>query len=228
LRQVLALEPEEPLDLAAAARELPDAPAFAPLATAAIERRPELDDLAYQVLAYEKQRRVVGAESLPQLELNGFWGREVRELDNFSDPLYDAWAVSVDLRWELFDGGRRRAQTAQIESQRQQVALQRADLEARVRLETGQARSDYQTARARAAATVVAADAAGEAVRVARESYEQGVATQTDLLDAQSRATAAAVSAVEAFYDARVEAARLARAVGVLPTASWTELAENP
>ena len=53
------------------------------------------------------------------------------------------------------------------------------------------------------------------------------MATQTDLLDAQSRATAAEVLAVESFYDAWIQASRLARAVGIVPTASWSFSAEN-
>ncbi|HLF56609.1 MAG TPA: TolC family protein, partial [Thermoanaerobaculia bacterium] len=197
------------------------------LLAAALASRPELVDLERQEQAYGQQKRIERADGLPQIDLNGFWGREVREADNISDPLYDAWSVSVDLRWELFDGGRRKGRIAQFESQRQQLALRRADLESRVRLESREALSAYRTARARASSATVAATTAREAVRVARESYEQGVATQTDLLDAQSRAILAEVVAVEAFYDALVEAARMARAAGRLPTLEWSQFPES-
>jgi len=220
-RQVLALPAGQPVELEAAGRELPAAPVDDALIAAALERRPELRDLERQESVYVKRQKITRADGLPAIDLNGTWGREVRLVDNFGDPLYDAWSVSIGMRWEMFDGGRRKGQIAQFESQRQQLALQRADLESRIRLESREALTAYRTALARAAAADVAAATAREAVRVARESYEQGVATQTDLLDAQSRNVAAEVVAVEAFYDARVEAARLARAAGLDPTQSW-------
>jgi HAE1 family hydrophobic/amphiphilic exporter-1 len=227
LRQVLALEPDAELELAPAERELPEPPPIERLLAVALAARPELVDLARQEQAYAKQKQIERADGLPRLDLNGYWGREVRELDNVSDPLYDAWAVSLDLRWEFFDGGRRKGRIAQFESQRQQLALRRADFESRIDLENRQALAAYVTARARAAAARAAASTAREASRVARESYEQGVATQTDLLDAQSRAIAAEVVAVEAFYEALIEAARMARAAGLPPTLDWNRFPES-
>ena len=50
---------------------------------------------------------------------------------------------------------------------------------------------------------------------------------QTDLLDAQRNAVIAQVSAIEARYEALVEASRLSRAVGLLPTEPWSTLAQK-
>lgn len=227
LRQLLALPPGEPLELAAERAPLPEPPAVAQAMAWATDARPELEDLALQSAAYAKQQVVTRADGRPQVELTGAWGREVRLVDDFTDPLFAAWSFNLGLRWELFDGGRRRAQIAQLDSQRLQLDLQRADLEARLRLAVDQALSDFRTARARAESAEVAATAAREAERVARESYEQGIVTQSDLLDAQSQAVSAAVVAVEAFYDARIQAARLARALGKMPDAGWTTTAET-
>lgn len=223
LRQVLGLEPSQPFELASGRGELAEAPPPERLLELALATRPELDDLAKQALAYERQKKIFRAEGLPQIDATGSWGREVRLVDDFSDQQFDAWAFGVGLRWDFFDGGRRKGQIAQAESQRQQLILQRADLEARIRLEVDQSLTDYRTARARAASARVAADAAREAVRVSRESYEQGVATQTDLLDEQRQAVLAEVTAVESFYDARIQASRLARAVGKTPTVIWAQ-----
>lgn len=227
LRRLLALPPGEPLELIEVEQALPAAPAVEPLVEAGLAARPELADLGYQAAIFEKRKTVTRAEGKPQVEFTGSWGREVREIENFDDPLYSAWAFGVGLRWEFFDGGRRRGQVAQLESQRRQVELELEDLRARVRLEIDQARSDYQTAIARAAAARASAAAAREALRVARESYEQGVANQTDLLDAQSRSTQAETVAVSSFYEALIQASRLARAVGKLPTAGWSPSPEN-
>jgi len=227
LRRALALAPDEPLELEAIARELPEEAPREGLVEMAIARRPELADLAAQSDVYTQRQRITRAEGLPQIDFTGSYGREVREFGNFGDPLYATWAFGVGLRWEFLDGGRRKGQVAQFESQRQQLLLQLEDLRSRVRLEVDQAWTDYRTARARSAAAEISASAAREAVRVARESYEQGVATQTDLLDAQSRAVSAEVLAINTFYEALIQASRLSRNLGRLPTEGWNAGTEN-
>jgi HAE1 family hydrophobic/amphiphilic exporter-1 len=227
LRRLLALPAGEPLTLVEVGGELADPPAIEALVEAGLASRPELADLDLQVAIYEKRQTITRAEGKPQVEFTGHWGREVREIENVDDPLYSAWAFGVGLRWEFFDGGRRRGQVAQLESQRRQTELRLEDLRATIRLEIDQARTDYRTATARADAARASAAAAREALRVARESYEQGVANQTDLLDAQSRATQAETVAVSSFYEALIQASRLARAVGKLPTAGWSPSPED-
>ncbi|MEO8198111.1 MAG: TolC family protein, partial [Thermoanaerobaculia bacterium] len=226
LRQLLALAADEPLELEPSPGELPAAPAMAPLLAAA-SARPELEDLRKQARGYELQKQITHADGLPRIDLSGYWGREVRLVDNFSDPLYNTWSAGLELSWPFFDGGRRKGQIEQFESQRRQIEIRRADLEAAIRLETDQARTNYATALSRARSAEISAQAAREAERVARATWEEGVATQTDLLDAQRSAVLASVSAIEARYEALVEASRLSRAVGLMPTESWSTLAQK-
>ena len=221
LRQILGLPADEPLALAPIDGALREAPDFAELLAVARARRPELAGLDVQARVLDKQAVVTRSSGKPQIELNGFYGREVRLPENFDDPLYANWRVSVDLKWELFDGLRRRGQLARIASQKSQVELLVADLESRIAVEVREGVTAYRTALARAEAARAAAAAAGEASRVARANYEEGVALLSDLLDAQKRATEAEVLEVEALYEARLVSARLARAVGHLPTEAW-------
>jgi outer membrane protein TolC len=226
LRQLLDLPTDEPLELEPSSTSLPPPPEIA-LLVAAAAHRPEIEDLLHQEDAYKVQQQITRADGLPRIDLSGYWGREVRLVTNLSDPLYSSWAAALELSWPFFDGGRRRGQIEQFESQRRQIALRRDELEAAVRLETDQARTNYETALSRAASAEVFAQAAQEAERVARATYEEGVATQTDLLDAQRNAVLAQVSAIEARYEALVEASRLSRAVGLLPTEPWSTLAQK-
>ena len=66
----------------------------------------------------------------------------------------------------------------------------------------------------------MAAAAAREAARVALESYREGAAIQSDLLDAQEEEIQAEFVRVDAVYESWIKAARLLRAVGRLPTQS--------
>jgi outer membrane protein TolC len=226
LRQLLDLPAEEPLELEPSAATLEAPPAMAVLAAAAAARS-AIEDLVHQEGAYKVQQQITHADGLPRVDLNGYWGREVRLVTNLSDPLYSSWAATLELSWPFFDGGRRRGQIEQFESQRRQVALRRAELEATIRLETDTAWSNYATALSRATSAETSARAAEEAERVARATYEEGVATQTDLLDAQRNAVIARVNAIEARYDALIEASRLSRSVGLLPTEPWSTLAQK-
>lgn len=202
--------------------ELPPVPSFDTVFATAQAERPELVDLELQAEALAQRQVVVRAEGRPQIEFNGFYGREARVFGDLGDGLFDNYAFSVGLRWEFFDGGRRKGQIAQFESQRQQLGHRLRDLLSTIRLEIDESRTDYRTAIERWWAAETAATAAREASRVARESYREGVALQTDWLDAQRQEAESEILAVEAYYEARREAARLARAVGALPTRGWT------
>ncbi len=196
---------------------LPEAPPLPDLIATAVERRPELADLDLQQKALVKRQVVTHAEGKPQVELNGFYGRQVRLIENIDRPLFDDYSLSLGVSWSLFDGGRRKGRIAQLESQRRQLALAQEDLLAAIRQEVEEAATAYRTARARWQAAETAAAAAREASRVARESYQEGVALQTDWLDAQRQETETEIQAVDAYYDARRETARLARALGAFP-----------
>lgn len=221
--------PAEPPPAAAGPRhtaDLPPVPELAELSSAARAHRPEIADLELQRQALRKQQEVARAEGLPQVDLVGSYGRQARLYENLGDPLFVDYSVALGVRWEFFDGGRRKGQIARLESQRQQLAYQLDDLLGRIRLDLEESLAAYRTALERWRSAETAAAAAREASRVARESYREGVALQTDWLDAQRQETEAEILAVETYYDARTEAVRLARAVGAYPTEGWTVVEE--
>ena len=185
------------------------------------EHRPELVDLRLQMEALDRRRVVTEADGRPQVDFSGLYTHQARLPENLDDSLFANWRAAFNVRWSLFDGGRRKGQVAQLESQREQLAWRLRDQESRIVLEIELARTEHETARARYRAAVVAARAAAEAHRVATEAYREGVALQSDLLDAQELETRAELLRLEAFYDGRVKAARLLRALGLLPTESW-------
>ena len=223
LRTVLGLDLGTSIEVAQAAGELPEPPAFEQLVALAREGRPELEDLRLQGQALGRQRVVTAADGRPQVEFAGLYGRQVRLVDDFTDPLFANWSVSVGLTWSLFDGGRRKGQLAQLESRRQQLEWQRQDLENQIASELEETLVEYRTALERRRAAAVAAEAAQEAARVADDNYREGVAIQADLLDAQEEEVQSELVSIEALYDSWIQAARLLRAIGRLPTETWEE-----
>jgi HAE1 family hydrophobic/amphiphilic exporter-1 len=223
LRVVLNLAPDLPLTVKKVEAELPDARALSDLLQIAVSRRPEIVDLQLQQEVLVLQERITLADGRPQLELTGRYGSEARLPENIADPLYQDWRVVVGFTWELFDGGRRKGQVAQLRSQKEQLRWQLMDLLNRVTLEIRNALTEYETAQARWQASEASAEAAREASRVAQDSYYEGVAIQNDWLSAQEQETQAEVLLVDAYYSALIQAARLSRSLGQLPTESWEE-----
>ena len=229
LRGVLGLPAGTRLATAASEADLDEPLDLDPLLDLAFDTRPELTDLRTQRETLEKRQQITRSEGLPQIDFNGRYGRQVRLPENLPDPLYADWSVAVGLRWELFDGGRRKGQIAQLESQSQQLAWQLRDLESQIVLDIETALSSYRAALARLAAAQAAAATAREASRVAAETYQEGVTLQADLLDAQQEEVRAEIERIDAVFQARAEAARLSRAIGQYPTdAGWAGAGSLP
>lgn len=197
------------------------------LALAAAER-PEIRDLELQIRALGEQRTVEVAEGRPQVSFSGSYGRQARLPEDLGDDLFDDWRLTVAMSWNVFDGGRRDGVVAQIESRRDQARWRLEELRRRVVAEIQEAHAAWQTARTREAAARRAAEAAIEAERVAGESYELGVALQAEVLDSQDLAVRSRLSLTEATLERRIQAARLRRAVGLLPTEPFPFPAQDP
>ena len=91
----------------------------------------------------------------------------------------------VNAHWPLFDGGKSRADAATASAQAESIAHRIEQFDARLALEVRQRLLDISASRAALAASGEAVAAATEAHRVVSERFNAGVATSTDVLDAQ-------------------------------------------
>jgi outer membrane protein TolC len=122
--------------------------------------------------------------------------------------------VSVNLRWSLWDGGRVRAEIAEADASRRAAEQRLADFDSMVEVEVRQRLRDLEAAGASIAAAESGVRSAGEARRVVAERFAAGVATSTDVLDAQVALLQAELDRTRALANARLAAARLDRALG--------------
>ena len=221
LRAVLGLPGGVDVEVDDTEIELPDPQETERALAVAMAHRPEFLDLQYQGAALDEQRNVTRSDGRPQVDLNGFYGHTAREYGNLDDPLYSDWLVSLGLRWEFYSGGRRKGQIAQIDSRSRQVDWALAELRNQVERQVEQVLTEFRAALSGLAAAEISAEAATEASRVASENYEEGVALQIDLLAAQEREIQAEVTRVQAYFGARIRAARLLRALGLFPHEDW-------
>lgn len=216
LRRILGMTRNTQIQLELPKAAVPSPPPLAAL-LGGTAKRPEELELLRQEEALSHRIRVLKADGKPQLDFSGAYGRVVRRPEDLEDPLFRDWRISVDFTWDLFDGGRRRGQVAQLESQMRQLAWQRQDLERQIAEEIAVAHSELAAARAREGAADVALEAAREANRVAQESYQEGVALQADVLAAQEQETQGALESIEARFDAFIQWVRLERSLGRIP-----------
>ena len=106
------------------------------------------------------------------------------------DEWHDSWDASVNVSWSLWDGGRRRAEQAEAVANTRVLTARSADFDRQLAFEVEQRRLDVDSAVAAIAAADDGVRAALEAQRVVGERFTAGVATNTDVLDAQTERAA--------------------------------------
>jgi outer membrane protein TolC len=203
---VRVLVPEGEGDAASAVeRGSTDAPGAADLAAGAIGRRAEVAAQAAQVEAARAQIRASRARLAPQLQASAsLFAQDV--------PLptgeRDGWRATVELVWPLFDGGLREGRRREAEAR---LGTAQAAAEAQrlgVVQEVTDARRDLDVARERLRLAVSQRRLAADAAASARRSFEAGIASSLDVLDANDRLYLADVGLAEG--RARVAQARVA------------------
>jgi outer membrane protein TolC len=125
-----------------------------------------------------------------------------------------SWAFDVRFVWPLFDSGRSRAQAAGFEAQARAVDARRSEFDDLVALEIRQRLLEIQSGKLAIAASSDAVTAATEARRVLDERFRAGVATSTEVLDAQVALLEAELERTRLNAGLRLSEARLLRALG--------------
>lgn len=125
-----------------------------------------------------------------------------------------SWEAGVSVTWQLFDGGRSKADRAAAAAQATAIERRRDDFDAMLGVELRQRRLDVESGKAALDASAEAVAAATEARRVVEERFKAGVATSTDVLDAQTALLEAELERTRLAATLRMNEARLLRAVG--------------
>ena len=124
-----------------------------------------------------------------------------------------SWDAGLNASWSLWDGGRMRADVAQAAASHRAMEQRLLEFDAVLDLEVRQRALDAASASASIAAAEDGVKSAAEARRVVAERFAAGVATNTDVLDAQVALLAAELDRTRALVNARMAAARLDRAL---------------
>ncbi len=178
----------------------------------ALTGRSELAALARQIEALRHQSAAIRGEAGPQVAISGGYGYQ----DNRYQVHQGQWMVTLGARWTLFDGGVTGHRAGAVERQAAALAEQRDELASVIGLQVRQTWLDVQETRKRLAVTDSAVAQAEENLQVARDRYANGLATHTEVLDAETLRVNSESNHANALFDAALASLRLKRAAGEL------------
>ncbi len=218
LRSLLAVPAGDTVELAdrGLVAPPPPPPPLEGLQAAAMGDRPELTALGARIDALEARRDATRAPLRPSVSAVAGWdlARPNQRHLPLRDEWQDSWSVGLSAAWRLFDGGRTDARTVELDAERRALESDRSELERRIRLDVELARTTLASSLAEVSAADAAGRAAGARLEAEQERLAAGMATASDVLEAQAELAAAERQQIAARARSRIAAAALDRAVG--------------
>jgi len=185
---------------------------LAELQARAVRQRGELAGLEAQADSLAAAARAEFGKGLPSVAVTASHQKiENTVLDREAFNM-----IGVGVRWALFDGGQSRHRAAALRRSSESLRERRAEYESLVRLEVHQSRLSIDEADARVSLTRDAIAEANENLRITRELYNEGLATNTQVLEAVALQTTAEGQAADAVFDAAITRLQLLKSIGEL------------
>ncbi len=191
----------------------------------AFRDRPEL--AAARTMVEQSRLQVEQAKShyLPKVDA---FARLYADDDRFGYRADDSnWTVGVALQWELFTGGRRKANHRLAKANVTEMTAADRQTALDIRLDVNQAYLNLKAARTRHEVAMTSVEQAEESLRLVKRQYEGGAATVTRYLDAEQDLTAARAREITARYDVKKAQADVGRALGWCSLCARDALAEE-
>ncbi len=206
----LALEPAERRPATASATDV------AALVARALNRRPERQALERRVESANLRASAAAASGRPQVGIGGGYdyARPNPRIFPRRNEWNTSWDASVNVSWTLWDAGRRAAETGEARADAAALRTRVDEFDRQVTFDVRARTAELDSSRQTVAAADDEVRAAVEAERVVGERYRVGVATATDVLDAQLVRLQAELDRTHAAANVRLAEARLERAVG--------------
>src|SRR5688500_2201034 len=177
-------------------------------------RRPDLVEAERRLAAANARVAVARAEIFPSIALTAALGSESAALSNLFSGGAALWSVAAVVTQPIFSGGRIEARTGAAEARERAVLAQYQQAVRAAFGEVRTARAVQARARESHEAESERAAALAETLRLARLRYDNGIASQLEVLDAERGLLAARIARIEALRAHRAAVADLFRALG--------------
>ena len=202
--------------------ELTDTAPFSPLENLTAEQlnerarasRSDYQSLKAQLESAQLSRQAALAERYPVLALNGNFG-----YDGVSPAQgRETWQFAGQVKFNVFDGGRIRADVVQSDAVIQQRKDELADLERRMDTDIRSALLDLQSASDQVSVAQDNLQLADQTLTQARDRFAAGVTDNIEVVQAQDSVASAQDNLISALYAHNLAKVALARAVGMTET----------
>lgn len=188
----------------------------ADLIARALNTRPERQALEQRAASADLRAAATSSTRWPQIGAASGFDYANPNPRNFprTSVWATSWDASISLTWTLWDGGRRGADTGEARANAHALRTRVADFDRQVTFEVRARSLELESSQQAVTAANDEVRAAAEAERAVGERYRAGVATATDVLDAQVARLQAELDRTRAVANVRLAEARLERAIG--------------
>lgn len=180
---------------------------------AGLGRRPELKGIGFEKMIARKDVQISRSGYLPDVFFFANLGYQYPDRD-FARDFYTNWSVGLVAQLNVFDWGKTAYQTQESKSRLAQVEISEQSARDAVTLDVTRTYLALTEARDEIDVSREAVAQAEENYRVTNERFKEGLATNTDLLDAEVLLTNARITFSNALVDYVIAQADLSRAMG--------------
>ncbi|MBX2990496.1 MAG: TolC family protein [Bacteroidetes bacterium] len=182
----------------------------------AMDARPELKAMEYRVKATEAGVTAAKAGWWPQIFLsaNYNYNRPNQRIQPAQDIFKDTWDVTLGVSLDIWNWGKTLHQTDQASAQYEEAKDGFAQVRDQVTLEITQAFLNLNQAKERTVVAEKGVQQAQESYRVTNNRFKEGLAQNSDMLDAEVALLTAKTKYTQALVDHELAEAWLLRAIG--------------
>jgi outer membrane protein TolC len=212
LGRVIGLHPAQPFDIA-------DRVPFTPLTELTLDRalliarsqRADYRSAGKLLDAANETLKAARAEWYPTIDLSGYYG----DAGSRISKSHGVFLVTGSLNFNIFDGGRIRADIEQAKAAKKQRGDELADLGAQIEYQVRTAFLDIQSAADQVAVAQSNIVLAGQTLKQARDRFIAGVADTIEVVQAQESVATTSDYLISATYSHNLAKSALARALGL-------------
>jgi outer membrane protein TolC len=182
----------------------------------AMDKRPEVKAMEYRVKAGEAGVTAAKAGWWPQIFLsaNYNYNRPNQRVQPTQDLFKDTWDVTLGVSLDIWNWGKTLHQTDQAAAQYEEAKDGLAQMQDGVTLEITQNFLNLNQAKERIGVAEQGVRQAEESYRVTNKRFKEGLAQNSDLLDAEVALLQARTNYTQALVDYELAGARLQKAIG--------------
>ncbi|MFP8894503.1 TolC family protein [Chryseobacterium cucumeris] len=177
------------------------------------ENRKDLQALAQQRKAAELGSKAAKAENLPSIAFTG--GYVAADIPKFL-TVYNAINVGIGVSYNLSNLWKENSSLRQSQAREKQLAATDELLNDNIKLDVNREYQNTDYSKKRIAVFEKSAEQANENYRITKNKYDNGLATMTELLDADAAQIAANVGVINAKADAALAYRKLLQTTGTL------------